>query len=46
MKGASDEQGQKWIEKAKALHREVMNDGGFGELNEGDFDDLVVFWSR
>jgi hypothetical protein len=39
------EQGKRWVERAKALRREILPGEASRELDTVDFDDLVCFWS-
>jgi hypothetical protein len=46
MGGEFSTQGHAWIQKAKALRREITREDDEGEATKEDFDKLVVFWSR
>jgi len=39
------EMGNRWVERAKLLRREILPDEESRELQTADFDDLVCFWS-
>lgn len=39
------EMGNHWLERAKMLRREILQEAEPKELNMADFDKLVCFWS-